>query len=59
MYSGYRINSISWWRLMEVNSWNFGNDCVMNVVTFVVDNSWSSHSDNLINQFLVLFEGLT
>ena len=59
MYSGYRINSISWSRLMEVNSWNFGNDCVMNVVTFVVDNSWSSHSDNLINQFLVLFVGLT
>ena len=40
-------------------SWRFGNDFARNVIIFGVDNSSSSHTDNRINNFLVLGEGPT
>ena len=39
--------------------WSFGKDYARNVLMFVVDNSSSSHADNLKNNFLVLGEGNT
>ena len=40
-------------------SWNFGNDDARNIAIFAVDNSSSSHADNLKNNFLVLRKGRT
>ena len=40
-------------------TWNFGNDHAKNFVTFGVDNSSLSHTDNLQNNILVLGEGPT
>ena len=40
-------------------SWSFGNDFARNDATFGTDNSSSSHSDNWINNFLVLGEDPT
>ena len=37
----------------------FGNDLARNVIIFGVDNSLSSHTDNLKNDFLILGEGPT
>ena len=48
VYSGYRITFDS------AGSWTNRN-----VIIFGIDNSSSSHSDNLKNTFLVLREGLT
>ena len=39
------------------DEWSFDNDTARNVVFFGVDNSSSSHADNLKNNFLVLGEG--
>ena len=39
--------------------WSFGNDFARNVIIFGVDNSSSSHTDNLKNDFLILGEGDT
>ena len=41
------------------DSWNFGNGTPRNVITFGVDNSASSHADNLKNNFLILGLGPT
>ena len=38
---------------------SFGNDFARNVIMFGVDNSSSSHTENLKNYFLILFEGDT
>ena len=37
----------------------FGNESTKNVIIFWVDNSSSSHTDNLKNDFLILGEGPT
>ena len=37
--------------------WSFGNDYARNIIIFGVNNSSSSHVDNLKNNFLVLGEG--
>ena len=42
-----------------VTEWSFGNDYTRNVIIFGVDNSSSSHADNLKNNFLILGEGDT
>ena len=39
--------------------WSFGNYYAKNVIIFCVDNSLSSHTDNLKNNFLILGEGAT
>ena len=39
--------------------WSFDNDTARNVITFGVDNSSSSHSDNHKNDFLILVNGAT
>ena len=39
--------------------WSFCNGFARNIVILVVDNTSSSHVDNLKNNFLVLGEGLT
>ena len=39
-----------------LGSWTFGNNFVMNVISFVVDNSFSSHAENCKNNILVLDE---
>ena len=39
--------------------WSFRNGFARNIVIRVVDNTSSSHIDNLKNNFLVLGEGLT
>ena len=44
VYSGYEVAFNGW-------SWSFENDTAGNVVTFGVDNSLSSHADNLKNSF--------
>ena len=44
---------------MEKVTWIFNPDYARNVVIFGIDNSLSSHIDNLKNNFLVLSEGLT
>ena len=51
IYSSYEI------RFDSASSLNFGNDFAWNVLTFGVNNSCSSHTDNCINKFLVLGEG--
>ena len=51
VYSGYGIAS-DWASL-----WNFGNAVGKNIIIFCVDNSSSSHADNLKNNILVLGEG--
>ena len=53
MYSGYGIV------LNGKGEWSFENDYASNVIIFGVDNSSSSHVDNLKNNFLVLGEGDT
>ena len=53
VYSGWRI------AFDGKGEWSFGNDCVRNFIIFGVDNSSSSHADNLKNNFLVLGEGDT
>ena len=40
-------------------SWNFGNNFARNVIIFSFDNSFSSHTDNGKNNFLVWVERLT
>ena len=37
--------------------WSFRNDYTTSVIIFCVDNSSSSHTDNLQNNFLILGEG--
>ena len=39
--------------------WSFDNDYARNVIIFGVDNSSSSHADNLKNNFLILGDGDT
>ena len=39
------------------DEWSFGNDYATSVIIFCVDNSSSSHTDNLQNNFLILGEG--
>ena len=39
--------------------WSFGNDTTRNIIIFGVNNSSSSHTDNIINDFLTLGEGPT
>ena len=39
--------------------WSYGNDFSRNVVTFGVDNTSSSHTNNQKSNFLVLGEGST
>ena len=39
--------------------WSFGNDYTRNVIIFGVDNSSSSHADNLNNSFFNIGEGDT
>ena len=51
VYSGYGI------AYDGTGTCSLGNNFARNVVTFVVDNSSSSHSDNRKNIFLVLGEG--
>ena len=43
----------------SAGSWRFDNDFAGNVIIFVTDNSSLSHSDNRINNFSILEEGLT
>ena len=50
IYNGWEI------KFDGADSWSFGNDFARNVVRFGVDNSSSSHTDNLENKFLVLGE---
>ena len=53
MYSGYGI-AFDW-----KGSWSFNDDFARNSIVFGVDNSSSSHTDNLKNNFLILSEGDT
>ena len=53
VYTGYRI------AFYGKGDWGFGNDCAKNVIICGVDNSSSSHADDLKNSFLVLGEGET
>ena len=53
MYSGCRI------AFGVKGEWGFDNDYTRNVIIFGVDNSSSSDSDNLKNNFFVLGEGNT
>ena len=53
MYSGYGT------AFDGAGLWSFGYDFARNVVTYAVDNSLLSHSDNLKSVFLVLGEGPT
>ena len=53
VYSGYRI------AFDGKGSWCFNDDTGRNVIIFGVDNSSSSHTDNLKNDFLVSGEGDT
>ena len=43
----------------EDGRWSFGNDFARNVIIFGIDNSSTTHTDNLKNDFLILFEGNT
>ena len=40
-----------------MEEWNFGNGYARNVIIFGADNSSSSHTDDLKNNFLSLGEG--
>ena len=51
MYRGYGI------AFDGKGEWGIGNDPTKNVIIFEVDNSSSSHTDNLKNGFLILGEG--
>ena len=51
VYSAYGITFDS------AGSWSFGNHFAKNVITFGVDNSSTSHSDNRKNNFLILGAG--
>ena len=53
VYNGYGI------AFDGKGGWRFGNDPAKNVVIFEVDNSSSSHTHNLKNDFLILGEGPT
>ena len=53
MYSGYET------AFDGKSEWSFDNDYARNVIIFGVDNSLSSHADNLKNNFLILDEGDT
>ena len=53
VYSGYGI------AFDGLDSWSLGNDFARNDIIFGVNNSSSSHTDNLKNDFLVLREGTT
>ena len=53
VYSGYRI------AFDGKGEWSFSNDCTRNVIIFRVDNSSSSHADNLMIISLILGEGDT
>ena len=53
MYSGYRI------AFDGKDSWSFRDDFSRNVIIFGVDNSSSSHTDNLKNDFIILGDGDT
>ena len=53
MYSGYGISSDG------KGSWSFNVDFARNATIFRVDNSSSSDTDNLKNDFLILGEGDT
>ena len=53
VYSGYGLEFDS------KGLWSFNHDFARKVVIFRVDDSLSSHSDNLKNDFLVLGEGKT
>ena len=53
VYSGYRTT------IGNSGSWSFDNNTPRNVIIFGVDNSSSSQSDNLKNDFLILGECLT
>ena len=53
VYSGYRLTFDS------AGSWSFDNDFAINIRSFGVDNSSSSHSDNRQNNFLILGEDPT
>ena len=53
MYSDYKIADD------EESEWSFDNDYARNVIIFGVDNSSSSHTNNLQNNFLILGEGDT
>ena len=50
VYSGYGI------AFDRLGSWSLINEFGRNVITFVVDNSSSSHANNCKNKFLVLGE---
>ena len=50
MYKGYGIT------FDGKGEWNFHNDFARNVITFGVDNSSSSHTDNRKNNFSILGE---
>ena len=50
MYSKYGI------ALDGAGSWSFGEDFAMNVVNLGVNNSSSSHTDNCMNNFVVLHD---
>ena len=55
----YNIHSIYGIAFDGAGSWNFGNGLATNVVIFGANNSSSSCTDNLKNNFLLLGEGLT
>ena len=50
VYKGYGIG-FDW-----KGEWTYGNGLAKNVIVFGVDNSLSSHTDNLKNDFLILGE---
>ena len=53
MYSGYRI------AFHEKDEWSFDNDTAKNILICDVNNSLSSHADNLKNYFVVFGEANT
>ena len=53
MYSGYIITFDS------AGFWSFANGSTRNLISFGVDNSWSSHADICKKNFLVLGEDPT
>ena len=53
VYSGYVI------AVDRGDEWSFGSNYARNIIISGVDNSSSSHTDNLTNIFLILGEGYT
>ena len=51
VYSGYTI------AFDGKGEWSFDNDYTRNIIIFGIDNSSSSHADNLKNNFLMLRDG--